>query len=129
MYQFRLFRNNGFALLATSNDFTVEPPAGGDQLTASPGSVAPDGTMTVTWNGISQSQLDWIGLNTPGASPTQYIDWIYVSCSKTPSSVIRTSGSCTYRIPSALPAGTYEMRFFSNNGFSVVATSNSFTVH
>ena len=26
---------------------------------------------------------DWIGLYVPGAAPTAYIEWIYVSCSKT----------------------------------------------
>jgi len=123
-YQFRLFSNNGFTLLATSNNFLVNIT-----FTASPASIPAGGTMTVSWSGISQSPLDWIGLFIPGALPTQYIDWMYVnSCSKAPGGVVQTSGSCPFLLSSALQPGTYQMRFLSNNGFTVIATSNNFMV-
>jgi hypothetical protein len=128
-YQFRLFANNGFTVLATSNDFTITPPNGGGPLTVTPTSVQPGGNVTVTWNGISQSPTDWIGMYKTGASPNEYFYWIYVSCSQTPNGIVRNSGSCQFPIPANQPPdNTYEMRFFSNNGFGQVAVSNPFTV-
>src|SRR5262249_61823864 len=76
-----LFRSS---VLATSNNFTVTG-GGGVILTASPTSIAPGGTLTATWSGIaSPTSTDWIGLYQPGAENTAYIDFVYVSCSKTP---------------------------------------------
>src|SRR5262249_33873979 len=36
--------------------------------------------------------------------------------------------SCAFPIPGSLANGTYEMRLMSNNGFSQIAGSNTFTV-
>src|SRR5262245_50868576 len=67
---------------------------GGATLTDSPTSIAPGGTLTTTWAGIVlPSSTDWIGLYTPSAGNTAFIDFIYVSCSKTPGSP-SASGSC-----------------------------------
>jgi hypothetical protein len=124
-YQFRLFANNGFTRIATSNDFTVtnnELP-----LSVSPTVTSPGGTVTVTWSGNSNSSTDWIGLYTPGSPPNAYLQWIYVSCSQTPTGV-RNSGSCAFPISNVQPNGTYEMRLMSNNGYSQIAVSNAITV-
>ena len=72
-------------------------------LSASPTTVAPGGTVTATWSGITApTTTDWIGLYTPGAPNGSDIDWIYVSCSKTPVSA-RASGSCPLLCPPLLP--------------------------
>ena len=125
-YQLRLLSNNGFTVLATSNDFTVT--AAGPTLSASPGSVVAGSSVTATWNGIpSPTTIDWIGLYTPGAANTAYLAWIYVSCSHTPGSAM-AAGSCAFPIPGGLAPGTYQLRLLSNNGFTLLATSNDFTV-
>ena len=126
-YQFRLLANNQFSVLATSNSFTVTAPAG-PPLTVSPTTIVRGGSVTASWSGISTpTAFDWIGLYSPGAANTAYIDWIYVSCSQTPGSPA-ASGSCAFVVPSTIPAGTYELRLLANDQYSVLSTSNAFTV-
>ena len=50
-YQFRLFRNDGYSRLATSNNFTVT--GGRTTLTASPLAVVAGSPVTATWSGIA----------------------------------------------------------------------------
>jgi hypothetical protein len=126
-YQFRLFANNTFTRIATSNTFTVSNNATGGPFSVSPNVTSPGGTVTVAWTGISSSSTDWIGLYVPGSSASAYLKWIFVSCSQTPD-VVHQSGSCTFPISSSLPKGSYEMRFMSNNTFNQIAGSNTFTV-
>jgi subtilisin family serine protease len=126
-YELRLLANNGFTAIAISNTFTVTSSAG-PTLTANPTSIPSGGTLTATWNGIaSPSSADWIGLYQPGSSNTAYIEWIYVSCSKSPGSPL-SSGSCPFVVPASLPTAAYELRLLANNGFTTLATSNAFTV-
>src|SRR5437762_2779522 len=123
-YELRLLANNGSTVLATSNTFTV---TGATSLNVTPTSIAAGGTLTASWGGISApTATDWIGLFVPGASPSSYIEWIYVSCSKMPTAPV-AAGSCPFVLPNVAP-GTYELRLLANNGFTVIAKSNTFTV-
>jgi hypothetical protein len=97
-------------------------------LTASPATVAPGSAITAAWSGIAAPTVtDWIGLYTPGAANTAYIDWVYVSCTTTPGNAA-ASGSCNVGVPSFVAPGTYQLRLLANDGFTSLATSNSFTV-
>ena len=51
---------------------------------------------------------------------------MYVSCTKTASNAL-ASGSCSYTLPATLAAGNYELRLFSNDGYTRLATSKSFS--
>jgi subtilisin len=127
-YELRLFANDGFTRLATSNTFTVTGGDGEPTLTVSPTSILAGGTLTVTWGGITMpTPTDWIGLFAPGAADTEFIDWIYVSCSKTPGNP-QVSGSCSFVVPVSLAPENYELRLFANDGFTRLATSNTFTI-
>ena len=120
----------GGATLGSPNTavLTITDNDGGTTLSASPTTVAPGGTITATWSGIANpSTTDWIGLYTPGAGNTAFIDWIYVSCSKSPGSP-RASGSCSFVVPTSVAPGTYQLRLLANNGFTLLTTSNNFTV-
>ena len=98
---------------------TITDNDGGRTLSASPTTVAPGGTITATWSGIAApTATDWIGLYTPGAANTSFIDWIYVSCSQTPGAA-RASGSCPFVVPSTVAPGTYQLRLLANDGFTV----------
>ena len=111
------------AVLTITND-----DSGAPNLSVSPTSIAPGGTITATWSGIpTPTARDWLGLYAVGAGNASFIDWMYVSCSKTPGSA-RASGSCPFIVPSSVPAGTYELRLLANNGYTSLATSNSFAV-
>ena len=126
-YVLRLFSDNGFSQLSASNNVVVTSGTTAT-LTASPTTVPASGTLTATWNGIaSPSSTDWIGLYQPGTPNTSYIDWIYLSCSKTPSSPL-PAGHCSFAMPASLAPATYELRVLANNGFTSLATSNPITV-
>jgi hypothetical protein len=128
VYELRLLANDSFTLLTTSNGVTIAPTTK-TFLTASPSTIPAGGTLTATWQGIfSPTSTDWIGLYQQGNPDfTAYIDWLYVSCSKTPGSPL-ASGSCPFVVPPSLAPGTYVLRLFSDNGFSQLSASNNFMV-
>jgi hypothetical protein len=131
-YELRLFANYGYTLLAKSAAFTVTappaPPPPSVTLTVTPASVAAGATVNVSWSGIvAPTPADWIGLYVPGAPANPAVDWIYVSCSKTPA-VALASGSCSFALPASLAPGSYELRLFANNGYGQLAVSNRVTV-
>jgi uncharacterized repeat protein (TIGR03803 family) len=129
-YEMRLLANNGFNLLATSNTFTLTSsvtnlPANGSTISVVQSTVTRGTPANVTWSGIaSPSATDWIGLYAVGAPNSPFWDWAYVSCSRTPTAA-KSSGTCTLTIPGNPPSGNYNLRLFSNNGFSLLATSNT----
>jgi hypothetical protein len=125
-YELRLFANNSFVRLATSNTFTVTVAA--LSLTASPVTVGSGETVSVQWARIaSPTPRDWIGLFAPGAADTAFVAWTYVSCSKTPGTAV-ASGTCGFTIPSNRSPGTYELRLFANDSLVRLVTSNTLTV-
>jgi hypothetical protein len=130
-YELRLFANRSVVRLANSGTFSVQavPPA---TLSATPSSVAAGANVTATWSGIvSPMPGDWIGLYVPGALDEALIaaTWVYVSCSQTRGISGIAAGSCSFRIPSSLAAGTYELRLFANNSLQRLGKSNQFTVN
>jgi hypothetical protein len=120
-YELRLFSNGGFTRLAVSNSFSVVVACTGVSLGATPASIARGASVTATWSGIcAPSSSDWIGLFTPGAADTSY--WTWRSTTGT------ASGSVPFTIPAWLAPGTYELRLFSNGGFTLLGTSNTVVV-
>ena len=118
-YELRLFSNNGYTRLAVSNSFTVTGCT--SNLSASPASAPAGGSVTATWGGIcAPTGADWIGLYLPGASNQSSLTWRYTTGT--------ASGGVPFTIPGTLAPGTYELRLFSNNGYTRLAVSNSFTV-
>ena len=85
-------------------------------------------SIVARWRAIpAPTSTDWIGLYLPGSPNTSFIDWIYVSCSKTPGNPDRR-GSCDFLIPDSLAPGTYELRLLANDGFMRLASSDGFMV-
>jgi len=124
-YELRLFSNDGFTLLATSN--TVSVTSGSAVVAASPASVPSGGSVTVNWSGVANATPgDWIGLYRSGDPDLAFISWIYDSSCTQVAGIAKGSGSCSY--PMTVPGGTYELRLFSNDGFTLLATSNTITV-
>jgi 5-hydroxyisourate hydrolase-like protein (transthyretin family) len=118
-YEVRLFSNGTFNRLAVSNTVTVTAPGPG--LAASPALVAPNGTMTVSWQNIaSPTPNDWIGVFPVGSSDTSYSARI--------STGGRASDRALIQLPGGLAAGSWELRLYSNNTFTRLASSNTFTV-
>jgi hypothetical protein len=102
--------------------------AAGPLLNVSPTTIGAGGMVTATWSGIvAPTSRDWVGLYAPSAADTNFISWMYVSCTKTASNAL-ASGSCSYTLPATLASGNYELRLFSNDGYTRLATSKSFSV-
>jgi flagellar hook assembly protein FlgD len=89
-------------------------------LSASPAIViAGSGPVTATWSGIaSPTSTDWIGLYVPGAPSNPPITWRFTNGA--------ASGSLPVTLPGSFNPGNYELRLFANNGYTLLATSNSF---
>ena len=126
-YEFRLFPNDTYDAIATSNSVTVNAATFPPSLTAGPSTVPAGEFVTVAWSHIpNPASSDSIRLYSVGSTEPVH-GWTYVSCSQTPS-VASEGGSCPFRIPANLPQGSYEFRFFPSDGSTALATSNSITV-
>src|SRR5207249_2503129 len=117
-YEVRLFAHNGFTLLATT-PLTVTAPTA--TLSVAPTSAAPGDGPTATWSGISTpTSTDWVGLFLAGAPNSAYIFSVYTGGA--------ASGSLTVSVPTTATPGSYEVRLFAHNGFTLLATT-PLTVH
>jgi alpha-tubulin suppressor-like RCC1 family protein len=97
-------------------------------IAASPARVARGGWLTVAWSGIaSPGAGDWLALSTPGSDDTSFLDWMFVSCSKSPGPA-RAAGSCLFQVPPTAREGTYELRFFVRDSYIRLATSEAIVV-
>jgi endonuclease/exonuclease/phosphatase family metal-dependent hydrolase len=102
---------------ALLNDTTILPPTPipGYSVTASPSTASPNQALTITWTAPNgRPANDWIGLYKVGDPETSSISWQYTGGAP--------SGSGTFIAPSQV--GQYEFRYFTNNGYNKVATSN-----
>jgi len=119
-YELRLFANNSYTKLATSSPFSVVAPT----LTGSPSPVTRGSVLTATWSGISgPTSQDWIAVfaSSGTADTGTRVAWHFTNGA--------ASGSMPITIPAtATPGTTYELRLFSNNGFTKLATSAPFSV-
>jgi hypothetical protein len=128
-YEFRLFSNDTWTKLATSGQITVS----GSTLTETPMSATAGGSVTASWSGVANpSTTDWIGLYHPGDANTSNgrtgQPWVYdSSCTQTAGTSALASGSCALAVPPGA-SGTYELRLFANDGYTLLATSGQFTV-
>src|SRR5262249_48638804 len=119
-YELRLFSNNVYTLLATSNSFTLQTPAPAS-LSAGPPTLNPRQPVTATWSSIfAPTSTDWIALYVAGAADNAFIAWRYTDGN--------AAGSAPLTIPANAAPGTYELRLFSNNVYTLLATSNRFSI-
>lgn len=130
-YELRLHAPSSWTMIAKSGPIAITAGAvgGGITLSVSPSSVARGGSVTVGWSGIAQAgATNWIGLYRPGAASQDHGGvWVYVSCSKTPTTA-RASGSCPFAIPSTVAPGSYELRLHAPSSWTAIATSNALTL-
>ena len=121
-YQVRFFLNDSFTVLATSATITVAAPT----VTLSATTVAPGGTVSATIANGPANSLDWVGLYAAGAPPAGYLRAAYLNDTLTAPTPGLTGGTLTFTLP--LTPGTYQVRFFLNDSFTVLATSGAITV-
>ncbi len=114
--------------------FNLTPPSA-PTLSASPSTVSPGGTVTLTFANIPVPTVrDWIGQYVLGNTGNSFIagseGWKYVGvspCTQTVPGASRASGSCTFNV-SGTP-GSYNFRLWDNDNILVQhAVSNTVTV-
>jgi hypothetical protein len=112
-YEFRLFRQGTFSLLATSPTVVVQAAAPAT-LTVSTTTAAPGQSVTVTLTNGPGGQTDWFALAAVGSPDNVYLAWTYVGSGV-------TSRTWTVTMPSA--PGNYEFRLYRQASFVRAATS------
>ncbi len=135
-YEFRIYNAQSSLLATSANKITVSTiiNPGTGNLSVSPSSVAVGGSINVSWSNISSpTKADWVGLYPSSTTPdNEYVGWFYVRptsgvCLNTQSGS-SAAGTCSYNLGSKAPGTSYEFRLFSNNGYTKLATTNSFTI-
>jgi hypothetical protein len=117
-YEFRLFLNGSTTRAATSPPVTV-PGGAAPSLSVSATSVAAGDLVTVTLANGPGGANDWLALAPVGAASSSYLQWTYVGAGVT---------TRTWTVTLQAAPGNYEFRLFSNNSYTLVATSPAVAV-
>lgn len=126
-YNFRFFANGSFAKLATSGTVTVTAaPAPTPTISLSTTSLNGGAQFTVTLANGPRNATDWVSVNATSAADTAYISWAFMNGTTTPPAT--GSAGATFQMHAPTAPGTYNVRWFSNNTFTKLATSATFTV-
>ena len=84
-------------------------------------SVSAGATVSVAVSGGPSNTGDWVGLYAVGAGDSAYVAWQYLSGTTAPPATGVSAAVLTFVLPVA--SGTYEFRFFANNGFGLLASA------
>lgn len=88
--------------------------------------VRPGETITFTVANGPRNVRDWVALCPRTASDTAFVDWAYLNGLKVAPMTAAAAAELQFVAP-AVP-GDYNIRFFANNGYGLVATSATITV-
>lgn len=123
IYNFRLFENDSFVNLATSNKVEAKAMTG-NKVIASPSHVKPGGTVTVTYWGAPPEGTGVIGMYGVNRPDKFYLDMRPIGS--------KNCGSITWQLPSA---GQYDFRMFRSEitdvgqgAYQILGQSNVVTV-
>jgi uncharacterized protein YegP (UPF0339 family) len=119
-YEFRFFAGN--VQVATSPVVTTITPT----IAVSTVSAAPGASVQVTVSDGPAYRGDWVALAKVGSTISTYLDWKYTNGTRTMPATGVSSAVLTFTMP--LAAGSYEFRFFANNGYTLLAVSPAVVV-
>ncbi|HEX4519090.1 MAG TPA: hypothetical protein VH063_05865 [Gaiellaceae bacterium] len=125
-YPLTISGTNGTLTHTAAATLVVSPPS--PSLTASPSSTTPGGQISAAFaNVASPTTSDWIGTFVHGAANSSYLAYSYTSsCTTSAGATAKASGSCTITMPTT--TGSYDLRLFAANGFTLLASSAVITV-
>lgn len=128
-YNIRFFAKDGFTKLATSATITVGNPTAAPAAPAvaiASATVKAGQAIQFTVSDGPANLRDWVALTPAAAADTGYVSWVYLNGMKTaPASGYK---SATLQLAAPATPGTYNIRFFANDGFTKLATSATVTV-
>lgn len=112
-YEFRYFLEGGYTKVKTSDSVGLADAPYSVTASYSPA----DGKVHITYTAPSgrSTHQDWIGVYYPSLLDMNYLSWFY-------------SASPCGSTNLTLASGTYEFRYFVDNGYTRMATSNIVTV-
>jgi uncharacterized protein YegP (UPF0339 family) len=119
-YEFRFFANS--VQVATSPVVTTLTPT----VVVSTTSAAPGASVQVTVSDGPAYRGDWVALAKVGSATTTYLDWKYLNGTRAMPTTGVPSAVLTFMMP--LAAGSYEFRFFANNGYTLLSVSPAVVV-
>jgi hypothetical protein len=88
--------------------------------------VAPGQPLEVVVQGSPGDPRDWVGLFPSDAADAGYLDWKYLTGTRTPPTTGVHSATLTFTMPAR--EGSYEFRLFAKGAFTRLATSARVTV-
>jgi hypothetical protein len=109
--------------MSTELSFVVPPDP---TLQVSTASVMGVATVTATVANGPGNRFDWVGLYATGAANNAHLQRKYLNGLATPPATGVTGAAVNFTMPAT--AGTYEFRFFTNDTFTLLATSPTVTV-
>jgi uncharacterized protein YegP (UPF0339 family) len=118
-YEFRLFANDTQTLLTTSTKVVSQA------VITAPTSAMTGSRLGIIVQGGPANVMDWVALYPVGAADSGYIAWYFLNNSTTPPSTGSSSAPLVFTAPAA---GSYEFRFFANNTYTRLATSDVIAV-
>src|SRR5207245_3202589 len=124
-YNIRFFSNDSLSLLATSATITVQI-GGATTVSVSTAVVRSGATFTASVANGPANARDWIALYQAGAANASYSDWKYLNGLQTPPTTGVGSATVTFTAPPA--SGSYNVRVFSNDTYTLIASSPNFVV-
>jgi len=124
-YDVRLFASDGWTKLATSGTVSVTVPTPIVSVDESP--VSAGGVIYVGVANGPANVGDWVGLYQVDASNSNLIAWSYLNGQHTrPGTGLSFAAPLEFTAP--VTPGAYEVRLFSNDGYTLLATSAPITV-
>jgi Putative Ig domain len=93
---------------------------------ASPATATFGQALTATIANSPGAAGDWVAMYQTGAANNQYLQWKYLNGQQTAPGTGLNAAVLNFTAPSTI--GTYELRFFRNNAFSLLATSPAISV-
>ena len=134
--EFRFYKNDTFELLATSSVVTVSGSNPSPSPPATPAITINGSSSAVSVTGGSALSIgisngpanisDWVMMVPVGSAPQTWGPYTYLSGSKTRPASGLASASFNFTAPTA--GGNYELRFYANDGWTLLATSAVVTV-
>jgi glucose/arabinose dehydrogenase len=106
---------------------TNDDTGSGPTLTASTATATPGQTITATVANGPGNRLDWVGLYDVAALDQYFIDWKYLSGTRTAPTTGLKSATLSFVMPAK--AGVYNLRFFANSGYTRLATSANIVIN
>ena len=125
-YEFRFYQNDQFTLLATSAVVTVQAISPGVTINGStnPVSMLVNTSFNVGVVNGPGNRADWLMLVPVGSPPQTWGTYMYLNNTKTAPSMGLTNATVTFP---GIAAGTYEIRFYMHDGWTLLATSAAIT--